>query len=128
TLKCLEQNIRNCTAGGWSHPFPAYHEACSVEDEIPEESYFATVKLIYTVGYGASLLSLSVAVAILLLFRRLHCARNYIHMQLFFTFILKSVAVFIKDATLFSSDDTDHCTLSTHLSLSLPLSLSAGGL
>ncbi|XP_016405702.1 growth hormone releasing hormone receptor, like [Sinocyclocheilus rhinocerous] len=104
---------RNCTAGGWSHPFPAYHEACSVEDEIPEESYFATVKLIYTVGYGASLLSLSVAVAILLLFRRLHCARNYIHMQLFFTFILKSVAVFIKDATLFSSDDTDHCTLST---------------
>uniref|UniRef100_A0A672T4Z3 Growth hormone releasing hormone receptor n=1 Tax=Sinocyclocheilus grahami TaxID=75366 RepID=A0A672T4Z3_SINGR len=80
---------------------------------VPQESYFATVKLIYTVGYGASLLSLSVAVAILLLFRRLHCARNYIHMQLFFTFILKSVAVFIKDATLFSSDDTDHCTLST---------------
>uniref|UniRef100_A0A9J7YZ54 Growth hormone-releasing hormone receptor n=1 Tax=Cyprinus carpio carpio TaxID=630221 RepID=A0A9J7YZ54_CYPCA len=104
---------RNCTAGGWSHLFPPYHEACSVEDEIPEESYFATVKLIYTVGYGASLLSLSVAVAILLLLRRLHCARNYIHMQLFFTFILKSVAVFIKDATLFSSDDTDHCTLST---------------
>uniref|UniRef100_A0A8C2HX82 Growth hormone releasing hormone receptor n=1 Tax=Cyprinus carpio TaxID=7962 RepID=A0A8C2HX82_CYPCA len=77
------------------------------------ESYFATVKLIYTVGYGASLLSLSVAVVILLLFRRLHCARNYIHMQLFFTFILKSVAVFVKDATLFSSEDTDHCTLST---------------
>ncbi|XP_026054856.1 growth hormone-releasing hormone receptor [Carassius auratus] len=104
---------RNCTAGGWSHPFPPYHEACIVEDEIPEESYFFTVKLIYTVGYGASLLSLSVAVVILLLFRRLHCARNYIHMQLFFTFILKSVAVFVKDAMLFSSDDTDHCTLST---------------
>ncbi|XP_067301692.1 growth hormone releasing hormone receptor, like isoform X3 [Pseudorasbora parva] len=104
---------RNCSAGGWSPPFPPYHEACSVEDDVPEESYFAIVKLIYTVGYGASLLSLSVAVVILLLFRRLHCARNYIHMQLFFTFILKSVAVFIKDATLFASDDTDHCTLST---------------
>uniref|UniRef100_A0A8C2HXF6 Growth hormone releasing hormone receptor n=1 Tax=Cyprinus carpio TaxID=7962 RepID=A0A8C2HXF6_CYPCA len=85
---------------------------------VPQESYFATVKLIYTVGYGASLLSLSVAVVILLLFRRLHCARNYIHMQLFFTFILKSVAVFVKDATLFSSEDTDHCTLST---VSFPL-------
>jgi len=34
--------------------------------------YFATVKLIYTVGYGVSLLSLSVAVIILLLFR--YCA------------------------------------------------------
>uniref|UniRef100_A0A673IU98 Growth hormone-releasing hormone receptor-like n=1 Tax=Sinocyclocheilus rhinocerous TaxID=307959 RepID=A0A673IU98_9TELE len=109
----LFKNNTGSTAGGWSHPFPPYHEACIVEDEIPEESYFATVKLIYTVGYGASLLSLSVAVVILLLFRRLHCARNYIHMQLFFTFILKSVAVFVKDATLFSSDDTDHCTLST---------------
>ncbi|KAI7794469.1 growth hormone-releasing hormone receptor [Triplophysa rosa] len=104
---------RNCTAGGWSQPFPLYHEACSVEDDITEDSYFATVKLIYTIGYGTSLLSLSVAVVILLLFRRLHCARNYIHMQLFLTFILKSVSVFIKDATLFASDDTDHCTLST---------------
>ncbi|XP_056305556.1 growth hormone releasing hormone receptor, like [Danio aesculapii] len=110
---------RNCTVTGWSRPFPPYHEACSSEDmidllsSVPQESYFATVKLIYTVGYGASLLSLSVAVLILLLFRRLHCTRNYIHMQLFFTFILKSVAVFTKDVMLFSSDDTDHCSLST---------------
>ncbi|XP_042564913.1 growth hormone releasing hormone receptor, like [Clupea harengus] len=103
---------RNCTSSGWSHAFPPYHVACIVEDDIPEESYFATVKLIYSIGYGASLVSLSIAVVILLLFRRLHCARNYIHIQLFLTFILKSVGVFIKDATLFS-EDMDHCALST---------------
>lgn len=34
-----------------------------------EESYFATVKLIYTVGYSVSLTVLAVAVLILLLFR-----------------------------------------------------------
>ncbi|XP_055796729.1 growth hormone-releasing hormone receptor-like isoform X1 [Salvelinus fontinalis] len=106
---------RNCTSIGWSRPFPPYHTACSVDDDvpIPEDSYFATVKLIYTIGYGTSLVFLSIAVVILLLFRRLHCARNYIHIQLFVTFMLKAVAVFIKDATLFASDDTNHCTLST---------------
>ncbi|XP_030643214.1 growth hormone releasing hormone receptor, like [Chanos chanos] len=104
---------RNCTSRGWSRPFPPYDIACSVDDDLPEESYFATVKLIYTIGYGASLISLSVAVVILLLFRRLRCSRNYIHIQLFLSFILKAVAVFIKDATLFASEDIDHCTLST---------------
>ncbi|XP_034738389.1 growth hormone releasing hormone receptor, like [Etheostoma cragini] len=106
---------RNCTSGGWSRHFPPYHIACSVEDDIPEteQLYFATVKRIYTVGYSISLVVLAVAVFILLLFRRLRCARNFIHIQLFITFILRAVAVFIKDATLFSNDDTNHCTLST---------------
>lgn len=45
--------------------------------------------------------------------RRLHCPRNYIHTQLFVTFILKAGAVFLKDATLFHGENTDHCSLST---------------
>lgn len=28
---------RNCTKKGWSDPFPPYHIACPVEDEIPLE-------------------------------------------------------------------------------------------
>ena len=34
-----------------------------------QESYFAKVKLIYTIGYGTSLAFLTIAVGILLLFR-----------------------------------------------------------
>ena len=45
--------------------------------------------------------------------RRLHCPRNYIHTQLFITFILKAGAVFLKDATLFHGENTDHCSFST---------------
>ncbi|KAL1023159.1 hypothetical protein UPYG_G00037110 [Umbra pygmaea] len=104
---------RNCTSTGWSRPIPTYDIACSVDFDIPEESYFNMVKLIYSIGYGTSLVFLAIAVLILLLFRRLRCARNYIHIQLFITFKLKSVAVFIKDTALFASNDIDHCTLST---------------
>ncbi|XP_029005156.1 growth hormone releasing hormone receptor, like isoform X2 [Betta splendens] len=106
---------RNCTSDGWSRLLPPYHVACSVDDDVPqtEQRYFTTVKLIYTVGYSVSLVVLALAVCVLLLFRRLRCARNFIHIQLFITFMLKAAAVFVRDAALFSGDDTDHCSLST---------------
>ncbi|PKU33410.1 hypothetical protein llap_16286 [Limosa lapponica baueri] len=106
---------RNCTKKGWSEPFPPYHIACPVEDEIPleEQSYFSTIKIIYTVGYSVSITSLIIAVTVLIAFRRLRCPRNYIHVQLFFTFILKAIAIFIKDAVLFQEEDIDHCSFST---------------
>ncbi|KAF1415162.1 Growth hormone-releasing hormone receptor, partial [Spheniscus humboldti] len=106
---------RNCTKKGWSDPFPPYHIACPVEDEIPleEQSYFSTIKIIYTVGYGVSITSLIIAVTVLIAFRWLLCPRNYIHVQLFFTFILKAIAIFIKDAVLFQEEDIDHCSFST---------------
>ncbi|KAI5948030.1 growth hormone-releasing hormone receptor isoform X4 [Manis javanica] len=108
---------RDCTVTGWSEPFPPYPVACPVplETLTEEKSYFSTMKIIYTLGHSISVVALSVAIAVLVALRRLHCPRNYIHTQLFTTFILKAAAVFLKDATLFQGENTDHCSFSTVL-------------
>nr|XP_020667092.1 growth hormone-releasing hormone receptor [Pogona vitticeps] len=106
---------RSCTAQGWSEPFPPYAIACPMEDEVTlsELSYWSTIKTIYTVGYSISTTSLAMAITILVAFRRLRCPRNYIHIQLFITFILKAISVFIKDAVLFQTENMEDCSIST---------------
>ncbi|XP_053120688.1 growth hormone-releasing hormone receptor [Hemicordylus capensis] len=105
---------RSCTAQGWSDPFPPYEVACPLEEEVAlEVSHFSTIKTIYTVGYSISTTSLIIAIGLLLAFRRLRCPRNYIHIHLFLSFILKAMAIFIKDAVLFQTEDIDHCSFST---------------
>uniref|UniRef100_A0A8C2UVW3 Secretin receptor n=1 Tax=Chinchilla lanigera TaxID=34839 RepID=A0A8C2UVW3_CHILA len=105
--------FRNCTQDGWSETFPRPDLACgvNVNDSSNEKrhAFLLKLKVMYTVGYSSSLVMLLVALSILCAFRRLHCTRNYIHMHLFMSFILRALSNFIKDAVLFSSDDVTYC-------------------
>ncbi|XP_074703492.1 glucagon receptor isoform X2 [Strix aluco] len=61
---------------------------------------YGSFKVMYTVGYSVSLCALLLALALLLGFSKLHCMRNYIHMNLFASFMLKGVSVLVIDALL----------------------------
>uniref|UniRef100_A0A8C2V5I4 ADCYAP receptor type I n=1 Tax=Chinchilla lanigera TaxID=34839 RepID=A0A8C2V5I4_CHILA len=108
---------RNCTEEGWSEPFPHYFDACGLyENETePEDQdyYYLSVKALYTVGYSTSLVTLTTAMVILCRFRKLHCTRNFIHMNLFVSFMLRAISVFIKDWILYAEQDNNHCFIST---------------
>uniref|UniRef100_A0A8C5WK59 ADCYAP receptor type I n=1 Tax=Leptobrachium leishanense TaxID=445787 RepID=A0A8C5WK59_9ANUR len=105
---------RNCTENGWSEPFPHYSLACDFDmNETDPDTYFLSVKALYTVGYSTSLVALTTAMVILCRFRKLHCTRNFIHMNLFVSFILRAISVFIKDEVLYAEQDGNHCHITT---------------
>ncbi|KAI2658814.1 Glucagon-like peptide 2 receptor [Labeo rohita] len=66
-----------------------------------EEMFRQTVlRVLSIVGYSLSFSSLCLAVLIMGLLRKLHCTRNYIHMNLFVSFIFRATAVIIKEVIL----------------------------
>uniref|UniRef100_A0A8C7RLQ0 Glucagon receptor-like n=1 Tax=Oncorhynchus mykiss TaxID=8022 RepID=A0A8C7RLQ0_ONCMY len=78
---------------------------CEEEQEITsQELWFkqlmVSFRMLYTVGYTLSLFTLVSALIILLSIRKLHCTRNYIHANLFVSFILRAVSVIVKDTML----------------------------
>uniref|UniRef100_A0A8C9BWV2 Vasoactive intestinal peptide receptor 2 n=1 Tax=Phocoena sinus TaxID=42100 RepID=A0A8C9BWV2_PHOSS len=102
---------KNCTRDGWSETFPDFMDACGYNDPEDESkiTFYILVKAIYTLGYSVSLISLTTGSIILCLFRKLHCTRNYIHLNLFLSFILRAISVLVKDDVLYSSSGTLHC-------------------
>ncbi|NXS56016.1 VIPR protein, partial [Brachypteracias leptosomus] len=108
---------RNCTSQGWSEVYPApYAVACGYDsNSTPGEE-------VCTPGWGDIRIdqgSISESpspfrnVVSSLPNRKLHCTRNYIHMHLFMSFIMRAIAVFIKDVILFESGESEHCFVSS---------------
>uniref|UniRef100_A0AAY5E8P6 Vasoactive intestinal peptide receptor 2 n=1 Tax=Electrophorus electricus TaxID=8005 RepID=A0AAY5E8P6_ELEEL len=93
----------DCTA--CSNP----NSSCNISPNSSLLMFYTVVKTLYTLGHSLSLIALITGSAILCLFRKLHCTRNYIHLNLFFSFILRAIAVLVKDAILFSHNENMEC-------------------
>uniref|UniRef100_A0A8C7IEF6 Parathyroid hormone 2 receptor n=1 Tax=Oncorhynchus kisutch TaxID=8019 RepID=A0A8C7IEF6_ONCKI len=65
--------------------------------EEEKQDFFDRLYVMYTIGYALSFISLLGAIVIIGYFRRLHCTRNYIHMHMFMSFVLRAVSIFVKD-------------------------------
>uniref|UniRef100_K7FMV5 Vasoactive intestinal polypeptide receptor 2 n=1 Tax=Pelodiscus sinensis TaxID=13735 RepID=K7FMV5_PELSI len=103
---------KNCTSDGWSEMFPDLISACGYNDNNDDSkiNFYVLVRAIYTLGHSTSLIALTTGSIIICLFRKLHCTRNYIHLNLFLSFILKAISVFVKDDILYSNSNPAHCT------------------
>uniref|UniRef100_A0A3Q1GSY7 Vasoactive intestinal peptide receptor 2 n=2 Tax=Acanthochromis polyacanthus TaxID=80966 RepID=A0A3Q1GSY7_9TELE len=99
---------RNCTAAGWSEVFPNISSVCGSDTSQNKLLFYLVVQTLYTLGHSLSLIALTTGSTILCLFRKLHCTRNYIHLNLFVSFILRAVAVLVKDDILFNR--TSQCS------------------
>uniref|UniRef100_A0A8C7LLT7 Vasoactive intestinal peptide receptor 2 n=1 Tax=Oncorhynchus kisutch TaxID=8019 RepID=A0A8C7LLT7_ONCKI len=118
TLSCppaliqpLRTTSRNCTEAGWSDVYPSLSTVCWSSDNKPNMLlFYSVVKTLYTLGHSLSLIALITSTLILCLFRRLHCTRNYIHVNLFVSFILRAVAVLVKDSVIFSHNENTDCS------------------
>ncbi|XP_031418991.1 vasoactive intestinal polypeptide receptor isoform X2 [Clupea harengus] len=101
---------KSCTSVGWieiNHMAVAlncgYNPNITIGDDVG--NFYWSVRIGYTVGHVVSLISITVAIVILCIFRKLHCTRNYIHIHLFMSFILKAVVVLAKDMVLFDDEE-----------------------
>ncbi|XP_037312554.2 vasoactive intestinal polypeptide receptor 2-like isoform X2 [Pungitius pungitius] len=103
---------RTCTETGWSDVSPPLSIACwsNNTDEPGELVFYRVVKIFSTLGHSLSFITLLTSTIIICLYRKLHCTRNYVHLNLFLSFMLRAAAVLSKDALLFSEEQNAECS------------------
>ncbi|KYO46922.1 vasoactive intestinal polypeptide receptor 2 isoform B [Alligator mississippiensis] len=103
---------KNCTSDGWSETFPDFITACGYKDDDDEEDYKVSSEqhqLPADKLTDASVFCSQAGCKTGLETQKLHCTRNYIHLNLFLSFILRAISVLVKDDILYSNSNTAHC-------------------
>lgn len=94
------------TRNGTTTSYTDYSE-CVVQNKVVDDNeqldiillkkHIPVYKLLTKIGHGLSALSLLLAIVILSGLKRLHCARNILHINLFVSFLLFSILHLIKE-------------------------------
>ncbi|KAM9032867.1 gastric inhibitory polypeptide receptor isoform 3-T3 [Sarcophilus harrisii] len=95
--------LRLCEVDGHWGPWRDHSQCAAPEEEQvfqDQRLILERLQLVYTVGYALSLAALLLALLILGSFRKLRCTRNYIHMNLFISFIFRAAAILTRDKLL----------------------------
>ncbi|XP_028332888.1 glucagon-like peptide 2 receptor [Gouania willdenowi] len=102
---------RQCLEDGRWRQMENSSEPWREDSECLEDHYFkdkeeemlrqTALRLVSIIGYSLSLFSLTLATLLIGLLRKLHCTRNYIHMNLFVSFMLRAIAVISKEIILY---------------------------
>uniref|UniRef100_G3NAQ2 Vasoactive intestinal peptide receptor 2 n=1 Tax=Gasterosteus aculeatus aculeatus TaxID=481459 RepID=G3NAQ2_GASAC len=102
---------RTCTETGWSDVSPPSITCWFNSTDEPSELVFYTVvKILSTLGHSLTFITLLTSTVIICLYRKLHCTRNYVHLNLFLSFMLRAAAVLSKDTLLFSGEQNAECS------------------